>query len=277
MSNSFEKVGFVGFGPMGQLMASRMFEGAEIEFVDPGMQGAPDGFEATQQDNPFNFAYGDVDAAVLTVPARAMRDAAYEIVRVPQTSVHWPKDIRDDFNAPLVVEPCSVKMFPQAVIETIDPHYPELLHCHPLFGPQSAADSVEGKTLVVTKKVGEKADRLLDCWDKLGLDIIEMSAEDHDRMMVKIHIIPFALGRIANKLGLHELAGSRFEATYFKAAVALAELDKKQSEELFRTIMEFNPFAWEATQIIQEQAAEICKMAASGKDRLAELDLLLNN
>jgi prephenate dehydrogenase len=254
MSNSIEKVGFVGFGPMGQLMAKRMFEGDEIEFVDPGMPEVPEGITASKTERAIDFAIG-MDTVVLAVPASAMPGVAKDVIISPRVKSFWPGRVTRDFETPLIVEPCSVKLFPEAVIEGIDPDYPELLHCHPMFGPESASESVANRTLFVTKKNGEKADRLLDRWQGLGVNIIEMTADEHDKLMFERHVKPFVLGRMATAFGIGDIDMPELDTTSFLAAKALADLDKKHSEELFRTIVSFNPYArdiWQhADQIIR--------------------------
>ncbi|MDB5182486.1 MAG: hypothetical protein JWO47_270 [Candidatus Saccharibacteria bacterium] len=277
MRNTIESVGFVGFGPMGQLMGRHMFPGAEIEFVDPNVNQPPDGISATKVEDNFTFSRGSnqaPDAVVLTVPARAFWPVSKEVILGPIIEENWPEGLLDELPAPLIVDPCSVKMFTEAVIARRDPNYPELLHCHPLFGPQSATKSVAGKTVIVTKKVGEKADKLLGTWEELGLKIVEMTAEEHDEKMAYIQLVPFLLGRIANKLGLRDLLGSGLETPTFMEAIDLANLDEAHSDELFRTIMDFNPFAHRILFRIRQQINWIEQDSLPNELLLHQLGLL---
>jgi prephenate dehydrogenase len=107
----------------------------------------------------------------------------------------------------------------------------------------------------VTESAGDRAAELVGRWQQLGLKIIEMTAEEHDRQMAAVQAVPFILGRIATKLGLDDAMALQ---TPSRLAVRKLEwLDQVQSEELLRTIVAFNPQALRMLEGVIEAALEL--------------------
>jgi prephenate dehydrogenase len=141
----------------------------------------------------------------------------------------------------LVVDICSVKTEPHKRLRRHLQGHPNLLITHPVFGPQSAASGTAGHVLVVTESFGERADKVIDfCRKQLGLKIMRMSDEAHDRAMADVHALTFFLARGLSRTGL---AKSPFQAPSFQLLLDLIQLDQSHSEDLFRTIELGNPYA----------------------------------
>jgi len=250
MSNSIETIGIVGFGPMGKLMSETMLPEAVVSICDPALGHI-------NNESVKALELSDEDAVLLTVPASALWGVLNDVLVKPAVRRGWSDEMKEDWKEPLLIEPSSVKLFPEKLVEMIDPDYPELLHCHPLFGPQSASDGLQGLKVVVTKKRGEKAEEILDLWDGLGLDILEMSAETHDREMAKIQAVTFILGRLASNSGILALEDSTLATPSSKVLCDLARLDVAHSEELFRTIIGFNPFVTKEIRKLEHSLGSI--------------------
>jgi len=141
----------------------------------------------------------------------------------------------------LVVDICSVKIEPHRRLREGLPGHQNFLITHPMFGPQSAAKGTAGHTLVVTHAAGRQAERAIDfCRERLGLKIVRMSDDEHDRSMADVHALTFFLAR-----GLAEcrLAASPFQAPSFQMLLDLIQFDKTHSEDLFHTVELGNPYA----------------------------------
>jgi prephenate dehydrogenase len=141
----------------------------------------------------------------------------------------------------LVVDVCSVKLRPAELLTQFLPGHPNLLLTHPLFGPQSAAHGTAGHHLVVTSERGERARKLVGfCERELGLVIDRMSADKHDRIMAQVHSLTFFVARGLSDMGLTE---TPIMTPSFQMVLDLVAFNDSQSDELFRTIEEGNPFA----------------------------------
>ena len=111
---------------------------------------------------------------------------------------------------------------------------------HPLFGPQSLSTSGASKSVVVTQESGGLADGLLRAWRDIGINKIDMSAEDHDREMARVHVLPFIIGRSLLTMGITE---SPVGTGYFGKLLELVDVERHHSPELFKTIQRHNPYA----------------------------------
>ncbi|MFC1754541.1 prephenate dehydrogenase/arogenate dehydrogenase family protein [Thermoproteota archaeon] len=150
----------------------------------------------------------------------------------------------------LVIDVCSVKVKPAQQMKKILPSTVRILATHPLFGPQSGKNGVEGLTTVlcpvrINEETVEKVKRLLE---KAGLNVLVMSAEEHDMNMAKTQALTHFLASAL--LDLKLLDGHQkimtTSSVQFKKAI---DLIKDDTPELFRDMQTENPFA----QIYREQ------------------------
>jgi prephenate dehydrogenase len=98
-----------------------------------------------------------------------------------------------------------------------------------------------GQSIVICPYESEGRDKIIGfLQDKLGLKVIEMSAEDHDREMAWVHGLTFFVGR-----GLMELdpPKSGLSTGYYQKLLDLVELESSHSIELFNTVQRGNPYA----------------------------------
>jgi prephenate dehydrogenase len=215
-------VGIVGLGSFGSFIAGLMPATVRVVGYDRSGRTAP-GVEAAGFD-----AVAHADIIVLAVPLATL-EATLEELR----SYLKPES--------LVVDVCSVKVGPEGLYTKHLPGHANLLMTHPLFGPQSAASGTNGHRLIVTKVMGGRADEVLAfCENKLGLTISRMSAEDHDKIMARVHALTFFVARGLSDMKLQD---EEFMTPSYKMLMDLVRLDHSHSEELFRTIEQGNPYA----------------------------------
>lgn len=104
----------------------------------------------------------------------------------------------------LVMDTCSVKCFP---VETMTEHLPEgvsVLGTHPMFGPDSAAEGLDGRPIILCPaRISPEA---VEAWRKrfsdLGLRVHVMTADEHDREAAETQGITHFIGRVLDDLGL---------------------------------------------------------------------------
>lgn len=156
----------------------------------------------------------------------------------------------------LIVDVCSVKVKPEQLLEKYLPHHSNILSTHPLFGPQSAANGTKGHKLVVTKDAEtERSQELLKyCKKALELDVSRMTAEEHDRIMARVHALTFFIAK-----GLHEMGLEKepFMTPSYQQLLNMVEFDKNHSVELFDTIENGNPFATEIRERFIQTMQEV--------------------
>lgn len=154
----------------------------------------------------------------------------------------------------LVVEVCSLKTRPLATLRATLPADVEILGTHPLFGPQSGKDGIAGLRMVVCPGGGARsrlAERMLR---RLGLQVVRMTPEEHDRQMAWVQGLTHLLGRVVAGLQMPPLPHTTSSFDQLMRATAMVSQD---SEALFRTITEENPFVEEVKAQLRERMEEI--------------------
>lgn len=172
------------------------------------------------------------------VPARNLEQVLSQIPARPDT---------------LVVDVCSVKTMPVELMHRLLPAGIEFIATHPLFGPQSGAGGIAGLTIAVCPPTDQDGDALgtrtsRDRYERfcrflsgdLGLDVIEVAPEEHDRQMAAVQGLTHFLARAVQEMGLPDsplatLAYDRLREILGNVA--------EDSADLFMTIQRDNPFA----------------------------------
>jgi prephenate dehydrogenase len=112
---------------------------------------------------------------------------------------------------------------------------------HPLFGPQSGRDGIEGLRIAVCPARGRRH-RIVERFLRrnLGLATTRMSAERHDREMAYVQGLTHLISRIVLSMDVPLLEHKTTSYGHLEAMIGLVRHD---SDELFRTIAAENPFA----------------------------------
>lgn len=225
----FSTVGIIGLGAFGQFVAGLVPpDTATVLGYDPAAPAVVPGVTIASLE-----AVARADVLILAVPLQAYPSLLPKLATLvpPQT---------------LVVDICSVKVYPQRYLAQYMPDHPNILQTHPLFGPQSAAKSTKGHVLVVTAEQGERAVQLVAwCAETLGLAVHHMSSEEHDQIMARIHVLTFFVARGLSAMRNLDVP---FTTPSYHMIQDLVTFDRTHSEELFQTIQQGNPFAGEIRQ-----------------------------
>ncbi|OQX29690.1 MAG: prephenate dehydrogenase [Spirochaeta sp. LUC14_002_19_P3] len=156
----------------------------------------------------------------------------------------------------LVMDTCSVKVHPSRAMLSILPETVHILGTHPMFGPDSAANGLRGLPLVYSPL--RMPDSLADLWrahfQSLGLKIIEMSPEQHDREAARTQGITHFIGRV---LGEMKLASSPIATTGYKRLLDIIAQTCHDPWQLFCDLQNYNQYT---AQIREELHTAIEKM-----------------
>jgi prephenate dehydrogenase len=159
-----------------------------------------------------------------------------------------------------VIDVCSVKIYPKSKMLELLPESWELIGLHPLFGPASYRannNSLLGFTATIEKVRAsdhnfESTKKFLD---QLGLGVLEMTAEDHDKFFGE----PQFLTHLAAALfkGTLDSGGAIFEGLksvdLFRASLKLLTSDEALLQDMFK----YNPYAAKALEAIDQNWARI--------------------
>jgi prephenate dehydrogenase len=214
--NQIKSISIIGRGDFGQLVSGLIPK--DIKHVNYGRQDTLENIESI----------GQSDVIILSVPLSAYADVLPALAPVIKAET-------------LVVDVCSVKVKPAELLEKHLPGHHNVLLTHPLFGPQSFGNGRQ-HVLVVTNPVkDDKANKILEfCEQNLKLKVLHMSCAEHDKRMAQVHALTFFIARGLSQLELH---AAPFMTPSFQELLDLVRLDASQTEALFQTIENGNPFA----------------------------------
>lgn len=211
-------VGIIGFGSFGKFLAEKLSSHTRVRVYS--QSGRTSSWMV-----PLEEAV-DVDYVVLAIPLDAY-EAMLQMIK-PLLKSHT-----------VIVDVCSVKVKPIEIIRSVMPDQP-LVATHPMFGPESASVSFAGHTLVMCPEAStpEPYETIKHFANSLGLGVVEMSADEHDREIAVVQGLTFFIARALNGVGIHD---QKLFTPSFERLLKLAELEQHHSLELFKTIQQGNP------------------------------------
>ena len=141
----------------------------------------------------------------------------------------------------LVIDVCSVKVEPVKIMKK---HLKcQIIATHPLFGPHSGRNGIkELKIVIYPVKIDATEFNVFKRFlkNRLKLNVIENTPQEHDREMAFIQVITHLVGRAVNKTNLPDLKLSTYSYEKLKE---MARIVGHDSGALFRTIQRYNKFA----------------------------------
>ncbi len=142
----------------------------------------------------------------------------------------------------LVMDVCSVKIFPTQVMIKNLPKHVEIIASHPLFGPDSLKKRLKGLPMVIwPARVSDKNFKQIKrIFSNMGIKIIEMSPEEHDKIVAFTQLYAHLIGRIGQDVGIKP---SIIDTKGFQRLFSVQNLVTKDTQQLFIDMNRFNPFA----------------------------------
>ena len=166
----------------------------------------------------------------------------------------------------LVIDVCSVKMRPIALMTRLLPATVRIVGTHPLFGPQSGKDGIAGLPIALCRAranddtVASVAEFLTRT---LQLNVIEVAAEEHDRKMAYVQGLTHLITRAISEMNLPDGSDGLATAAYRRLLGMRSNL-REDSLDLFLTIERENPFAEAARREFRKKLEEMERVIGSG-------------
>ena len=162
----------------------------------------------------------------------------------------------------LVVDVCSVKEYPIQWMREILPDTVSILATHPMFGPDSAAESLEGRKICLCKvKIGDKQYRKIRRYlSSRGLVVIEATAREHDEQIASSLALTHLIGRTLSESGATQLD---IDTEGYKRLLHILEVVERDTWQLFTDMHHYNPYAQkkrtEFMEVMQDISARLEK------------------
>jgi prephenate dehydrogenase len=230
-------LGLIGFGQFGQLAAKHLKDHFDVLAADTAEDAAAAAAALGVGFGPVEEA-ASRDVVIVAVPVRVMRAMFARIA--PRLTP-----------GALVIDVGSVKMLPAQWMAEILPPYVDLVATHPLFGPQSARNGLDGLRLVVCPVRGERAEKVAAFGRSLGLTVTVTSAEEHDREMAYVQALTHLIGRSLVNLNIPD---EQLKTPSYQHLLELCGLIGSDTFELFTAIQTQNPFASEIAEAFVAEA-----------------------
>ena len=229
-----KNIAIVGYGRFGALWASLLKPDFSVSIIETGAEAASraraDGFEVSSAES----ALPSAGAVFYAVPISAFEETIRSHLPYLSTA-----------SAPLVIDLLSVKVHPKQVLQRLLSKGSRALLTHPMFGPDSAkVNGFSGLPIVVDRFLASDED--LAKWKGFfkakGLSIVEMTADEHDKLAARSQGITHFVGRMLGELD--------FTTTPIDTlgAVKLQEIKSQvcnDSWQLFHDLQSFNPYTVE--------------------------------
>ena len=221
------KLGIIGFGRLGKLLTGYLAQDFEVK-VHEARPCVPEIEE--QGAEAVDFATAASQPIVLPlVPISAFEDVIVRMV---------PHVLPDA----VVIDACSVKIRP---VEAMRKHLPEtvsILATHPMFGPDSAAETLFGAKLVLCPvRISDARYRPLYLYlEKHGLKLVEATPEQHDAEISRSLFLTHFLGRTLMEM---EAGPLDIDTRGYRRLMKILLTVQNDSWQLFEDMYQYNPYA----------------------------------
>jgi prephenate dehydrogenase len=226
MTAPIQRVALLGFGRFGRALSWLLEEaGVSVRASDP-VADVPSALRAPSLEDLIR----DADAVIAATPVSALASGLATITPF----------LRPD---QLVMDVGSVKTHPEITLRDVIGEKAEWVATHPLFGPASLARGERPMRVVVcpNDRHPGAAARARALYERIGCEVIEKSAEEHDRIMARTHVLTFFIAKGLMDAGAasdEPLAPPSFQALH--RALQAVRID---AGHLFFAIQHENPFA----------------------------------
>ena len=220
-------IGIIGYGRFGQLMAAYLADDFKVvayrrsqtpaDCRNPNTPHAP--LEKVAQQ----------DIVIIAVPISTLKETLQRIAPMLK------KDA-------LIVDVCSVKEYPLQWMEDILPETVSILGTHPMFGPDSAGDSLEGCKIVLCRaRISERVFAAIKTYlSAKGLIVIEATPQEHDKQIAVSLALTHFIGRSLSEFGADPLP---IDTEGYKRLLHILDVVEHDTWQLFLDMNQFNPYA----------------------------------
>jgi prephenate dehydrogenase len=234
-------VGLIGYGRFGRFAAKHLSTRVRVVVHDPRVKG-----RASRGGRIVHATLGEAagqPVVLLAVPVSALRGVLRAIRRHVRPGA-------------LIIDVCAVKTLPARWMEKMLPKHVHILATHPLFGPDSASRSLEGKTVVLcpVRLPRTQLREIRKILDRKDVHSIVMSVEEHDRMAAETILLTQYVGRMLLRADLRRWP--TMTANY-GALVRITDVARRDTPQLFTDMVNFSPHGRRVSRALSRAARSL--------------------
>ncbi len=217
----------IGFGRFGSFWAKQLLPLFDLKIYDADL--------SKREKNNYEFNFVSLQEALnsdyiyLTIPIRAIENFLISNVKL------IPKDA-------VIVDAASIKTPVVNIFKRLLDSHCQYMFTHPLFGPDSGANGLDGLSIAVLPGNidYQRYNYLISVFDKLNLNILPLSADEHDYLMAYNLNLIHLLGRTLAEMGIEKIPLKMNALTYLNG---MSKYVVNDSKVLFEDFFYFNPYA----------------------------------
>lgn len=234
-------IGIIGFGRFGRLMSKYLTAEFEVYAYD-----IEDKSEAIAEAGAVAASLEEVcrqKIVILAVPISGIQDVLEKIAPLLT-------------NDTLVVDVCSVKVYPVQWMKEILPDHVSILATHPMFGPDSAAKTLVGSKIVLCKVRidDEHYSQIKSYLASRQLTVIETTPEEHDKEIAVSLALTHFIGRSLSEFGASQ---QLIDTEGYKRLLHILEVVDHDTWQLFLDMNHYNPYAREKRKVFLDAMQSI--------------------
>ena len=140
------------------------------------------------------------------------------------------------------------------IMEKLIPKDCECIGTHPLFGPDTAKNGLNGKKIVLCPIKTTCYPQVQKYLKSLGLNVITTSPEEHDKQMAKSLALVHLLGNVILRTGMGKVEMSTPTHEMF---IKLVDIVKNESDQHFSDMQKHNKFTRKTRKILINELIRI--------------------
>ena len=255
-----KSVAVIGFGRFGQLWASILKDEFDVKVHDESANAACKAAELGLELQDLRSAL-TAEVIFYCVPISEFENTLLS---------HLPF-FADLPGSKTLIDVLSVKLHPKDVITRHLPDGFSAILTHPMFGPDSVKlDGLEGQRIVMDrfKSSNDEFDFWQQFFAKKGLQVIEMTADEHDRLAADSQGVTHFVGRILGEFGFE---GTNIDTLGARKLLEIKTQVCNDTWQLFVDLQTYNPHTRAMRVRLSDAQSKIFKQLLPNriyKDRL---------
>ena len=215
-------IGIIGFGRFGKILANILQKGFAIKAYDPKIIGEFSKVEFTDLESILK-----EKVIFIAVPIRQFESVITEIS--PNLS-----------EGTTIIDVCSVKKHPTKIMENNLAENIGIIATHPMFGPDSFISNNHLKMMMSnTRNVYDQFKFWRQFFTDQGIQVMEMSPDQHDRMAAQTQGVTHFLGRMLKEYGIRK---TTIDTQGFRDLLDLVDQTCNDTWELYTDLQLYNPY-----------------------------------